>query len=62
MILITHLSRKERPTYDIVDQSKIILTVESTLGYEAMARGKSVYFSLRKTFILTILLILAGLQ
>ena len=52
MILITHLfqEKKERPTYDIVDQSKNrILTVESTLGYEAMARGKKVaYFSLRK--------------
>ena len=40
---------KKRPTYDIVDQSNIILTVESTLGYEAFARGNKVaYFSIRK--------------
>jgi len=39
-----------RPTYDIVDQSKIILGTESTLAYEALARGNKVaYFSLRKS-------------
>jgi len=37
-----------RPTYDIVDQSEIIITVESTLGYEALARkNKVAYFSIR---------------
>ncbi len=40
---------KKRPTYDIIDQSNIILTVESILGYEALARGNKVaYFSIRK--------------
>ncbi len=40
---------KDRPTYDIIDQSNIVLTVESTLGYEALARGNKVaYFSIRK--------------
>jgi surface carbohydrate biosynthesis protein len=39
-----------RPTYDIVDQSKIILATESTLAYEAFGRGNKVaYFSLSKS-------------
>ena len=33
-----------RPTYKIVDLSKIILSMNSTLGYEAAARGNNVCF------------------
>ena len=39
------LSKTEnRSTYKIVDLAKIILSIDSTLGYEAAARGKNVGF------------------
>lgn len=38
----------ERKTYQIIDSSKIILSLESTLAYEALSRGnKVIFFSLR---------------
>ena len=39
---------KQRKTYKIIDTSKIILSLESTLAYEALSRGtKVLFFSLR---------------
>lgn len=39
---------KKRKTYKIIDASKIILSLESTLAYEALSRGNKVlFFSLR---------------
>jgi len=35
---------KNRPTYKIVDLANIILSIDSTLGYEAAARGNNVGF------------------
>ncbi len=35
---------EKRSTYKIVDLAKIILSIDSTLGYEAAARGKNVCF------------------
>ena len=35
---------EKRPTYKIVDLAKFILSIDSTLGYEAAARGKNVCF------------------
>lgn len=39
---------KQRKTYKIIDTTKIILSLESTLAYEALSRGiKVLFFSLR---------------
>jgi len=35
---------KNRKTYEICDQSKIILNIDSSLGYESVARGNKVAF------------------
>ncbi len=44
------ISRYEnRKTYEIVDQAKVILSIDSTLGYESAARGNKVgFFVIRK--------------
>ena len=37
-----------RPTYSIIDSSKLIITCDSTLGYESFSRGnKTAFFSIR---------------
>ncbi len=39
---------KKRPTYSIIDSSKLIITCDSTLGYESLSRGnKTAFFSIR---------------
>jgi len=39
---------KKRPTYSMIDSSKLIITCDSTLGYEALSRGnKTAFFSIR---------------
>lgn len=38
------------PSYDAVDESEIVICIDSTLGYEAAARGtKTAFFSIRGT-------------
>ena len=39
---------KKRPTYSMIDNSKLVITCDSTLGYEALSRGnKTAFFSIR---------------
>jgi len=39
---------KNRKTYNIIDQSKVVICVDSTLGYESISRGnKTAFFSVR---------------
>ena len=38
------IKNDEKSTYEIIDQSEIVVTVDSTLGYEALARGAKTAF------------------
>jgi surface carbohydrate biosynthesis protein len=38
--------------YKIIDRAKLLVTVDSTMGYEALSRGcKTIFFSIRNSFI-----------